>query len=207
MHSTCRRLVRRLPSPLGVAAAALHDLNEAGLVRIALNIDCYVIAVTECGFSVEDLGGLRPPLALLGTITVATGIILGLEADDSDGPSVLRDPAGTAKPASRAWRKILYPLVEGSIQPLRVRCPALDYLNEHGEASDRCGWEIEILCSADVTTAGCRRQYTEMLDVLARFSGWVRCAVEVRVAGGCVDDHGVGLVEESGVDHLDSSPA
>ena len=35
------------------------------------------------------------------------------------------------------------------------------------------------------------------------FSGWVGCAAEVVVAGGCGDDHGVGLVEEAGVDHLD----
>jgi hypothetical protein len=46
-----------------------------------------------------------------------------------------------------------------------------------------------------------------MLDVLARFSGWVGCAAEVVVAGGVLMIMVWGLVEESGVDHLDSNPA
>ena len=72
-----------------------------------------------------------------------------------------------------------------------------------------------MLCSTDVTTAGCRRQYTEMLDVLvkstgndqirpSRFSRWVGCAAEVVVAGGCGDDDLVGSGVESAVDEFDA---
>ena len=131
-------LVHELPGSFWIVAAALHDLHEARLVGIALNINGDVGAVTERGFPVEELRGLGPPLVLLGPIAVAAGILLGFEAHNRDGPTIFSDAARAPKPASRARRKILEPTIESGIQRLRVGRPALDNLNEHAGASDQC---------------------------------------------------------------------
>jgi hypothetical protein len=78
-------LIHQLTGPFRIAAPALHDLDKASLVGIAPDIDGDVIAIAEGDFAIEELGGLRPPLVLLGTIAVAAGIFLGFEADDRDG--------------------------------------------------------------------------------------------------------------------------
>jgi hypothetical protein len=74
----------------------LHDLDEAGLVGIALNIDGHVSAVAEGCFAIEELRGLRPPLVLLRPVAVAAGILLGFEADNRDYPAIFSDAARTA---------------------------------------------------------------------------------------------------------------
>ena len=99
-------MVHQLLGPFGIAASALHNLNKACLVGIALKINGDLGAVTEGGFAVVELGGLGPPLVLFGTIAVAAGILLGFEAHNRDGTAILSDPARAAKPASRARRKI-----------------------------------------------------------------------------------------------------
>jgi hypothetical protein len=115
----------------------LHDLDEASLVGIALNVDGDVSAVAEGSFAVEGFRCLGPPPVLFGTIAVAAGILFRVKADYRDGTAIFSDPACTAKPSSRARRKILKPSLDGIIQRLRVGRLSLDDLSEHGEASDR----------------------------------------------------------------------
>src|SRR6476659_6753534 len=151
-------LVHQLTGPYRIAALALHDLHEAGLIWIALKVDRDVGAVLERGVTVENLGCLGPPLILLRTVAVATCVIFGVEADHRDGPSVLGDPAGTAKPASRARRKVLHPRVESGVQRLRIGRLALDDLNEHTKPPMNGVGKMEMLFLGDVTTAVSQRQ-------------------------------------------------
>ena len=64
-------LIHQLFGSFRIIAAALHDLYEACLVGIPLNINGDVSAVLERGFALEELRGLGPPLVLLGPIAVA----------------------------------------------------------------------------------------------------------------------------------------
>jgi hypothetical protein len=91
-----------LPRAVRVAAAALHHLDEARLVRVGGD----VAAVAENGLAGEQPGGLRPPLALLGPVTIAPGSLLGLEAGQRDEPAVLGHPRSRAKPAWRTGRQL-----------------------------------------------------------------------------------------------------
>src|SRR3954471_11120662 len=115
-----RVLVHELTGSFWIAALALHDLHEARLIWIAVNVDGYVGAVGESRVAVEKLRGLRPPPVLLGTVAIAARILFGIEANNRDGPPILGDAAGTTKPPSRAWREIFCPLLQSGIQSLRV---------------------------------------------------------------------------------------
>jgi hypothetical protein len=124
-------LGHELLGPVGIGATALHDLDEASLVGVALHINSHVSTVTERGPALKQLLGLSPPLVLLRPLAVASGRLLGLEADDHDEPAVFGRSACRPEPASRAWGEIPHPLVGGGAQRLRVRCPALNHLSEH----------------------------------------------------------------------------
>jgi Excalibur calcium-binding domain len=88
-----------------------NDLDEAGLVWIALNVDGHLIAVAEGGFAVDEIGGLGPPLVLFGTLAVAAGLFLGLKADDGDDPAIsvtpLVLPSQPAAPGARSCTHML----------------------------------------------------------------------------------------------------
>ena len=102
-----RILGHELPGAFRIAAAALHHLHEARLPRVAVNVDGNVAAVAERDLPGEQLGGLHPPLVLLGPGTVAPGRLLRLEAGQRDEPAVLRHPGGRSKPAERTCRQLL----------------------------------------------------------------------------------------------------
>src|SRR5215216_3888827 len=71
---------------LPVVAMALDDLDEAGLISAALPI-----GVDRGGIMNNDpsemLGGVSPPLALLGPLAVAARLGLGGEAVHGDAPA------------------------------------------------------------------------------------------------------------------------
>src|SRR5215217_2090778 len=89
-------LVHELSRAFWIAAPALHDLHEACLVGIALNVDGDISAVFEGRLAVEELGRLGPPLVLFRAIAVAAGILFGFEADNRDGTAIFSDPACAA---------------------------------------------------------------------------------------------------------------
>ena len=124
-------LGHELAGPVRVGALALHDLDEAGGVGVADDIGDDVGAVLEGGLGGEQLGGLGPPAVLLGTVAVAAGGFLGLEAGQGDEAAVLGDPGGRAEPAGGTGGQVPRPLVERGVGPLGVRDLSLDDLNEH----------------------------------------------------------------------------
>ena len=77
------------------------------LVRIAVNGHGDVAAVAERDLPREQFGGLHPPLALLGPVTIAPGSLLRLEAGQRDEPAVLGHPRSRSKPAWRTSRQLL----------------------------------------------------------------------------------------------------
>src|SRR5215218_3146620 len=77
-------LAHELPRPVRVAAAALDDLDEAGVVGVAGEVKGDVAAVLEGGLPGEQLGGLGPPSVLFGAVAVAPRRLLGLEAGQRD---------------------------------------------------------------------------------------------------------------------------
>ena len=95
-----RRLVHDLARPTRVGGAARHHLDEAGLIRVAREVDHHVLAVDEGDVAGERLGDLGPPRALLGPVAVAPRRLGGLEAGERDEPAVRRD-AGSSNRASR----------------------------------------------------------------------------------------------------------
>ena len=99
-------LGHELAGPVGVAAAALHDLDEAGGVGVADDVEDDVGAVLEGGLAGEQLGRLGPPAVLLGTVAVAAGGLLGLEAGQRDEAAVLGHPGGRAEPAGRTGSQV-----------------------------------------------------------------------------------------------------
>src|SRR5215218_8223317 len=79
----------------------------------------------------QVLGGVSPPLALLGPVAVAAGLVLRGEADHGDAPAVLGDPRGGPKPAVGVGGEQPLPAAQISADPGWVGRPALDDLNEH----------------------------------------------------------------------------
>src|SRR6185312_11245592 len=126
-------LRHEFPRPVRVAAAALHHLDEACLVRIAVDVDGNVTAVAEDDLADEQLAGLYPPLVLLGPVTVAPGRLLRLEAGQRDEPAIPGQPGGGSEPARRPGRQLPGPPVERVVHLLRVCHLASDHLNEHHE--------------------------------------------------------------------------
>ena len=127
-----RVLLHQLPGPVRVAAPALHDLDEAGVVRIADDVDGDVAAVAEGGLPGEQLGGLRPPPVLLGPVAVAAGRLLGLEAGQRDEPAVLGHAGRRAEPAGGTGCQLLDPPVERGTRLPGIGHLSLDHLDEHG---------------------------------------------------------------------------
>lgn len=82
-------LPHQLTGPPRIAAAALDDLDEAGLVWVADDVDEDLRAVAKADLPSEELGGLGPPPVLLGSVAVAPGGLLRLEAGKSDEPIVV----------------------------------------------------------------------------------------------------------------------
>jgi len=117
----------------GSAAAALDDLDEAGVVGIAVDVDHHADAVAEGGLSGENLGGLRPPLTLLRSVAVSSGRLFGLEAGERDESTVISHTRGAAEPARRAGRQLLHPTVERGVSLFRVGYLPLNHLDEHVE--------------------------------------------------------------------------
>src|SRR5206468_9986268 len=83
---------------LQVVAMALDDLHEAGLVSAAIPIGVDRGAIMD-GDPSKVLGGVSPPLELLGPVPVTASLGLGGEADHGDAPPVLGDPRRGAQPA------------------------------------------------------------------------------------------------------------
>jgi hypothetical protein len=73
-------LIDQLSGTFRITAATLHDLNEAGIIWIALHIDCHVGAVLERGFAVKELCRLRSPLAGLRNSAWAGSFAVGAVA-------------------------------------------------------------------------------------------------------------------------------
>jgi hypothetical protein len=78
------------------------------------------------------LGGIPPPLALLGPVAVAVRLGLGGEADHGDAPAVVGDPGRGTEPAVGVGGELSLPAAQIPADPGWVGRPALDDLNEHG---------------------------------------------------------------------------
>src|SRR5215212_10030587 len=85
-------LTHKLLGSFWVGAAALHDLDEAGLIWVAMQVESHIVAVLKGRPALEQLLGLRPPFALLRTIAIAAGRLLGLETDNRDESAVVGHP-------------------------------------------------------------------------------------------------------------------
>src|SRR6185312_13598448 len=129
-----RVLRHDLPGPVRIAAPALHDLDEAGLVRVTLQVGGDVVAVGEADLPGEQLGRLRPPLALLRPLAVAPGGVGRLEPGQPDELAVVGHPGGRPKPARRPRRQLLLPALERGVDLLRVADLATDHLNKHDDS-------------------------------------------------------------------------
>src|SRR5919106_2232235 len=107
---------RRSPNSSGLPNTSTptgsHDLDEAGLVGVALHVDVDVGAVAEGRLAVEQLRSLCPPGILLRPRTVGRGRLLGFETSHGDEPAVLGDPPGRTEPAGCTGRQVLLPTVE-----------------------------------------------------------------------------------------------
>jgi hypothetical protein len=110
---------------------ALDHLHEAGVVRVAREVDVDLVALDEGRLVGEHLRGLGPPGVLLGPVAVAPGRVLGLEPDHGDRLAGVGDPAGRAEPAGRAGSQLVGPPVHGRPQLVLVTDLALDDLHEH----------------------------------------------------------------------------
>src|SRR4029450_12911865 len=110
---------------------ALDDLHEAGLLSAAVpkDVDLGGVVGDDPG---KVLGGVSPPLSLLGPVVVAARLGLGGEADYGDAPAVLGDPRGGAEPAVGVGGELSLPAAQISADPGRGGRSALDDLNEHG---------------------------------------------------------------------------
>src|SRR4029077_9680221 len=129
-----RVLRHDLPGPVRIAAPALHDLDEAGLVRVTLQVGGDVVAVGEADLPGEQLGRLRPPLALLRPLAVAPGRGRRLDRGQPDELAVVGPPRGRAEPARRPRRQLLLPALERGVDLLRVADLATDHLNKHDDS-------------------------------------------------------------------------
>src|SRR5215210_3253322 len=98
-----------------------------------MQVEGHVVTVLEGRFAVEQLLSFRPPAALLGSIAVALGSLLGLETDHRDVPAVVSRTPCRAEPAVRAWRQVPHPPIGSRLHRLRVGYLALDHLSEHVE--------------------------------------------------------------------------
>jgi hypothetical protein len=78
------------------------------------------------------LGGVPPPLALLGPVAVAARLGLGGEADHGDAPAVVGDPGRGTEPAVGVGGELSLPAAQVPADPGWVGRSALDDLNEHG---------------------------------------------------------------------------
>jgi hypothetical protein len=105
-----------------VVAAALGDLDEAGLVSAAIPIDVDLGCIMDSDPS-KVLGGVSPPLALLGPVAVAASVGLGGEADRGDAPAVLGNPGRGAQPAVGVGGEQPLPAAQISADPGRVGRP------------------------------------------------------------------------------------
>src|SRR4029450_11242911 len=74
-----RVLAHQLPGAIRVGPAALHHLDEPRVTGVAGQVLDHAGAVTVRRLTVEQLGRLGPPLALLGPVAVAPRGLLGLE--------------------------------------------------------------------------------------------------------------------------------
>src|SRR5215211_3788586 len=81
------------------------------------------------------LGGVPPPLALLGPIAVASRLLLRGEADHGDAPAVFGDPRGGPEPAVGVGGELSLPAAQIPADPRWVGRSTLDDLNEHGPLS------------------------------------------------------------------------
>src|SRR5215203_7252319 len=81
------------------------------------------------------LGGVPPPLALLGPIAVASRLLLRGEADHGDAPAVFGDPRGGTEPAVGVGGELPLPAAQIPADPRWVGRSTLDDLNEHGPLS------------------------------------------------------------------------
>ena len=126
-----RVLLHELPRAVRVATSALDDLDEAGGIGVASNVDGDVVAVFEGGLPGEQPRGLGPPSVLFGSVAVAPSRLLGLEAGQGDEAAVLGHPGGRAEPADGPGGELLNPPVERGPQLSRVGHLSLNHLNEH----------------------------------------------------------------------------
>src|SRR6266540_3217697 len=101
-----RVLAHELLGPVRIGPAALHELDEAGVVRVAVDVDRDVGAVAERDLAGEELRDLRPPPVLLGSVAVAPGGVRRLEPDQRDEPAILGDTGGGAEPPGGPGREM-----------------------------------------------------------------------------------------------------
>src|SRR4029453_16477574 len=104
--------LHQITSLIRIAAAALHDLNEPGLIRITDDVLHDVVAVVEDGRLQEQLRGFAPPLVLLWALAVAARRLLGLKPYDGNEPAVVGDPIGRPEPPDRAVGDLTIPAVQ-----------------------------------------------------------------------------------------------
>src|SRR5919108_3622987 len=116
--------------PFQVVAMALGDPDEAGLVGAAIPVQVNLGGIMDSDPS-KVLGGVSPPLALLGPVAVAASLGLGGEADHGDAPAVLGDPRRGAQPAVGAGGKLSLPAAQIPADSGWVGRPALDDPNKH----------------------------------------------------------------------------
>src|SRR4029453_2663061 len=105
-------------------------LHEAGLLSAAVpkDVDLGGVVGDDPG---KVLGGVSPPLSLLGPVVVAARLGLGGEADHGDAPAVVGDPGGGAEPAVGVGGELSLPAAQVPADPGWVGRPALNDLNEH----------------------------------------------------------------------------
>ena len=124
-------------SRLRVVDLAADHLDEAGVVRAAVQHQRDVVAVVVLDGTVHQRRHPLGPLALLGPFGVAHRGLAGLEPDDAHELVVVGEPVGAAQPAIGRGSHLLPPRVCQRAELVLPRALALDDLDEHDDLPSR----------------------------------------------------------------------